>query len=145
MIFGIEIQFIISQVVAILFAIAVAKHDAPAIIHFYDYLASPLFIARFHRYNFWLKFLFCVVVSLLASPYWPDGLFYGLASGLWIWLVFDPALNISSGKQKWDYLGLNDADGRFWNGLFGRNSGKIKAVLLSVAIIAVNLIYKLLL
>lgn len=122
-----------------------AKHDAPAVIEFENDGVDNKLMSIFHRYNFWVKVLFCAVAGLVASPYWIDSLFYGLTSALWIYLVFDPALNLNRPKVKWHYLGLNDADGRFWNGTFGKNSGKIKAVILSVAIIAVNLIYKFLL
>ena len=143
-------QIYIVQAIAILFAVALAKHDAPAIIQFEKLEKDNLLMARFHRYNFWAKTLFCVLAALIFLPKdimttkLPDFLnmfFSGLLSGLWIYLLFDPCLNKNRPGRDWDYIGSNDADGRRWIKWFGENAGEKKAVILSVLVIAVNILF----
>lgn len=130
---------IIVQVISILFAVALAKHDAPAIDKFNERGIDNISMSVFHRYNAWLKLFFCIASAFAYCPNWKSAILAGLFSGLWIYLVFDIALNRSRHyKLKWHYLGLNDKDGRFWNNWFGDLSGKAKAIVLLAAIIAVN-------
>jgi hypothetical protein len=117
------------QAITIIFAYALAKHDAPAVSHFENWSATPKEIAVFHRYNVWIKGCYCFVIFSIV--FWLDTVVNGINAGLvsagWIYLLFDPILNISrTQKRKWDYLGMNDADGRFWNGLFTISKGKSK-------------------
>lgn len=120
-----------------------AKHDAPAVNQFEHYGTSNKQMAVFHRYNSLAKFFYCLAVSLLPAE-WPntdllDMLFRGVLSALWIWLVFDPVLNISrSPKRKLFYLGMNDSDGRFWNGTFGKYAGQWKFAVLFFLIVIIN-------
>lgn len=131
---------ILIQAIAIQFAIAMAFHDAPAVTNFELNGVTPEAMSTFHRNGWWSKVFFCLICAL--SPGW--GLWlkmaaYGLLSGLWVYLLFDPVLNRSRRPRRpWDYLGLNDGDGRFWNSIFGRQAGKIKAVVLLLAIITIN-------
>jgi hypothetical protein len=89
-----------------------------------------------------LKIIFCIVCGAIFWPGVVEMLFAFALSGLCIWLLFDPVLNRSRDRKRaWHYLGMNDEDGKFWNGLFGKNSGKVKAAVLSAAIAALNIIY----
>lgn len=129
----------IVQAISILFAFGLARHDAPAVLNFEDKGVDPLQMAKFHRYNNWTKFAFCL---LAAATGFPDVLnigFAGLLSFLWIYLVFDIALNKARGKS-WDYIGSNDADGRRWIKWFGNNAGEIKALILFGLIAGVNVL-----
>lgn len=127
----------ITQALSILFAYALAKHDGAAI----ELFNSPdpnLQMAKFHRYNNWTKFAFCLLASLAAFPDLLNMGFNGLLSFLWIYLLFDPVLSKSRGKD-WDYLGENDADGRRWIKWFGKgNAGERKFFILVVVILVVN-------
>lgn len=141
-------MFYLIQVISIWFAFSMAKHDAPAVSSFEFHGIDVHQQSIFHRYNFWNKVSFCFVAACSMYEYdflWSlDDMFFGGAiAAAWIYLLFDPILNICrKPKKKWHYLGLNDADGRFWNGTFGRYSGTIKAVVLLLAIIALNFVYE---
>jgi len=131
------------QILAIQFAISLAKHDAPAVSQFEHYGLANKQMARFHRYGWWAKLLFCLVAAIIPAQ-WPNTdllaiAVRGLMAGLWVYLVFDPALNLCrSPRRKLLYLGLNDADGRFWNGTFGRHAGVWKVIVLGVVIAGIN-------
>lgn len=125
--------FIFEQLTTILFAIFCAKHDAPAVSRFEYSGVSKEEMAAFHRWNLGIKGAYCFAVSLAHWYDWQEMLFSGVSAALWIWLLFDPVLNISrKPRRPWDYLGMNDRDGRTWNRLFGRAAGKVKAVILAV-------------
>ncbi|CAL7961525.1 membrane hypothetical protein [Gammaproteobacteria bacterium] len=134
--------FYIVQVIAILFAVTLAKHNAPAVIKFADGVSNKL-MAVFHRYNWFTKFFFCLLASAIPKPFSVlDSLLYGGISFAWIYLLFDIVLNKNTNKR-WYYLGQNDADGRFWLWLFKKKAGKIKAVSLTFLIIILNILYEL--
>lgn len=135
-----NLYFYISQAIAFLFAIALAKHDAPAVIHFEHYGVPNNELARFHRYNNWVKFFFCLLAAITAIPEWKDMICTGLVSALWIYLVFDIALNLNRPGKNWDYIGRNDADGRRWVKWFGKGAGEMKAVIIAIMIISVNIL-----
>lgn len=128
------------QIISILFAISVAKHDAPAANHFENFGVTPKETSIFHRYNFWLKFFFCLCtsVAVLFISGFTDGLNSGLLSFAWIYLVFDPALNLALKNKPWYYLGKHDADGRFWLSKFGKNAGVWKAAIILAFIATLN-------
>ena len=135
-----EILFYGIQVVSIIFAVVLAKHDAPAVIHFENKGVDPLTMAKFHRYNVWVKSLFHVVCALPFLPDLKTSIASGLLSFLWVWLLFDIALNKSRPGRSWDYIGENDADGRRWIEWFGKKAGEWKAVILSIGIVSVNVL-----
>lgn len=139
------VTLIVLQVAAIAFAVVAALQNAPAVDSFNKYgLADwpgwKVQIARFHRYNNWIKFLFCVICSLLAGPEWLGILITGFVCGLWIYLVFDIVLSKAIGKP-WHYQSRNDPHGRFWILSFTEETaGKWKALILSASIIITNLL-----
>lgn len=132
------------QILSILFAIGLAKHDAPAVTDFEHDGADPKQMSKFHRYGVWSKLFFCIAVALI--PHWEFVVMvkYGLLSGLLVWLVFDPVVNLARyPKRNWYYLGKNDADGRRWIKLFGEGkAGKIKAIVLGILILGINIFYQ---
>lgn len=131
------------QAISIAFALAMAWHNAPAVSQFEHSGINNLWMARFHRYGWWTRAVFVGICSLVGPLTWWDAGARGLMSFLWVYLIFDIALNRSRIPARlWHYLGLNDADGRFWNGTFGRYAGKIKAAIISSAIVAANMIYQ---
>lgn len=134
----------IIQAIAALFAFVLAKHDGPAVTVFEDKGITPLQMAVFHRYNNWVKFFFCIAASSVFAWVWIDMILTGILSFLWIYLVFDPALNKSRPGRSWDYMGSNDADGRRWLKWFGKNAGEKKAVILLLLIIVINILNKIL-
>lgn len=138
-------QELIYQACAVGFAIVLAKHNAPTVLHFEDFgfrseAERNKAMAKFHRYNNWVKGIFCLMAALLLLPDWKESLFAGVLTGLWIYLVFDIALNKNRPGISWDYLGLNDADGRRWIKWFGKNAGEVKALILLAAIAATNVL-----
>ena len=130
----------IIQVISLLFAIVLAKHDGPAITVFEDKGVTPKQMAVFHRYNNWLKFFFCLLAASVFYWEWLDMAIAGVLSFLWIYLAFDIFLNKERPGRSWDYLGSNDADGRMWIKWFGNGAGEWKAVILLLAIITINVL-----
>ena len=128
----------IVQVLSIAAAIAMAKHDAPAVIHFENKGVDPLTMSKFHRYNVWTKSVFCILCAVAGGPVFLDMFYPGILSALWIYLLFDPVLNKNRPGRGWDYLGTNDADGRRWIKWFGDNAGEFKAAILLLLIIGIN-------
>lgn len=134
-----HIEFIVQAVVAV-FAVVTAFHDAPAVQVFRYHGVSNKEMAQFHRYNVWLKFLFCVVAALAAGPKLVTMIFTGLVCATWVYLLFDIAINVRTGK-KWSYISIDNANGRTWYRWFWKSAGQVKAALLLLAIAALNFIY----
>lgn len=140
------IYFFIIQGIAILFTIACAKHDAPAVVHFENYGFSTVGqqekeLGKFHNNNSLMKFFFCCAAALYVLPDWKEAIAVGLITALWIWFLFDIVLNLNRIPiRKWHYLGSHDRDGRTWQKLFGKNAGKVKALVLFSAIVGVNVL-----
>ena len=132
----------IVQALSIWAAFVFAWKDAPSVREFHNDGVIPEDMAKFHKNGSFLKFLVCILAGLIFKDNYLFGGFSFALCGLWIWLLFDPVLNLAR-KQglTWDYLGLNDADGRRWRKWFGeKNAGKWKAVVLSAAIVGLNLL-----
>lgn len=140
------IYFITIQILAILFAFSSAKHDSVAVNHFEGYgflndIQLRQNIKVFHSSNSWMKFFFCCAAALYVLPDWKEAITVGLIAALWIWFLFDIILNLNRiPVRKWHYLGSNDKDGRRWQRLFGKNAGKVKALVLVVMIVAINIL-----
>jgi hypothetical protein len=132
----------IVQALSIWAAFVFAWKDVPAVRKFHNDGASPEEMAGFHRNGWVIKVFFCILAGLVFKDNYLFGGFSFILSGLWIWLLFDPVLNVSRDQGfTWDYLGLNDADGRRWRKWFGdKKAGKWKAVVLSAAILILNLL-----
>ncbi len=132
----------IVQALSIWAAFVFAWKDAPSVRKFHNDGVSPEEMAKFHKNGSFLKFMVCILAALVFKD---NYLFAGassLLSGLWIWLLFDPVLNVSR-KQgiEWDYVGENDADGRRWRKWFGpEKAGRKKAFYLSAAIVVINVL-----
>ena len=140
------IYFFIIQGIAILFAFFSARHDSVAVNHFegYGFLNDYQLrqnIKVFHASNSWMKFFFCCAAALYCLPNWIEAIAVGLITALWIWFLFDIILNLNRIPiRKWHYLGSHDRDGRTWQKLFGKNAGKVKALVLFSAIVGVNVL-----
>lgn len=128
--------FLIVQAASFLFAWSVAKHDAPAVTNFRVKGIEPKDNSVFHRYNVWLKGVF-VFMAFLPSL----NLLDAAASALWVYLVFDIALNLNRPGFAWYYVGANDADGRRLTKWFGGNAGKYKAAICLLLILAINILH----
>lgn len=128
------------QILSILAAIALARHDAPAVIHFEYHGVDNNSMAKFHRNNNYIKFVFCLLAASCFYPDWKEMLYAIVLCGLWIYLLFDIVLNKNRPGKNWDYIGLNDADGRRWTKWFGQRAGEWKAIILSLLIIITNLL-----
>jgi len=141
------------QILSIQIAISLAKHDAPAVIHFENFGADPVETSRFHRYNSWVKFFFCCACCFIMCDHlseWMEGIKGGILSFLWIYLVFDIALNMERSKiqaevkRQWYYLGSHDSDGRRWQKWFKKDAGKWKAVIIGGTIAIINVLIRVL-
>ena len=128
---------ILLQAISILFSVAAAVISAPIVSRFEINGATVKQIDKLHSYTFWIKVVVCLVIMVIS---WE--LFSGLFFALWDYLLFDVVLNrLRKPKRHWDYLGLNDNSGRFWNGTFGVNAGRWKACILIFILILTNFIY----
>ncbi len=133
---------IVNQIIAIAFGIVLAWHDAPAVSSFERNDAPGPWMARFHRYNNWVKAMFCLGSAWAYWPDWYTAVFCGLLCAGWVYFVFDPILAVSrEPARNWYYKGLNDKDGRFWRRIGGEKAGIAKAIVLLLLIAALNFTY----
>lgn len=132
----------IVQALSIWAAFVFAWKDAPSVREFHNDGVSQEDMGKFHKNGSFLKLLVCILAGLVFNENYLFAGFSFVLSGLWIWLLFDPVLNRARSQGfKLDYLGLNDADGRRWRKWFGdKNAGKWKAVVLSAAILILNIL-----
>lgn len=128
------------QILSILVAVFLARHDAPAVLHFEYHGVDNNSMAKFHRNNNFIKFVVCCLAACVFYPDIKSMFFAGLLSALWIYLLFDIVLNKNRPGKNWDYIGQNDADGRRWIKLFGQRAGEWKAILLFALIVITNIL-----
>lgn len=134
------------QVISFTFSVLAAAIGAPIVSRFEFSGGSDIVrkMTLLHRYTFLAKAFFCIAMAAIVfviTRNYGYAAISGLLGALWIWLTFDILLNrMRKPKRPWDYLGLNDGDGRFWNSVFGKQSGKFKAAILLAAIITINII-----
>lgn len=124
-----------------------AAHDEPCVTYMENYVNKKDWqMDRFHRYNSWAKFFFCLAASFIGVAVKVDWHIFlvifsnGALAALWVWLVFDPALSIMRPGRNWDYIGQNDDDGKRWIKWFGKNAGEWKAVILFILIVIITTI-----
>lgn len=130
------------QAAAILFTLFAAKISAKIVTRYENKGATIHQMTLLHRYTFLIKLAYCIGTAAIFIPDLKGAAFSGLLAALWIYIIFDPLISIwRIPKRPWHYLGLNDADGRFWNGTFGKNAGKFKAAILAAALITTNILY----
>ena len=141
---------IIGQVICILIAYCMAKHDVVPVNYFRNYGIDTSKMKEFHGSNAFTKFFIILGLSLfiLFNPhawllnYFFDALIMGLVNFLWLGLVFDIVLNISrEGDFKWDYIGTNDITGKFLLRIFRKRAGKVKAIICVVGIVILNILH----
>lgn len=140
----------ISQIICVLIAYCMAKHDVTPVDHFSFFGVTTAEQRDFHSSNTFTKFFVVLGFSLLIlfNPhawlfnYFLDAVIAGVVNFLWIWLVFDIVLNINRKRDvKWDYISVNDSTGKHLIKLFGQKAGKIKTLICSVGIIVLNILY----
>lgn len=128
------------QAISVAFAVITAAISAPIVTRFERNGATVRQMTLLHRYTALVKIAFGLVVVLQALPDLHRAAFSGVFAFLWVYILFDPLLSrFRRPKRPWHYLGLNDGDGRFWNGTFGRDAGKWKAAILLTLITLTNL------
>lgn len=131
---------IIAQLIAIVVALSMGRHDGTAIKVFNEKgWAGKRENWWFHQTNNLTKFLFVILLARMAAPDQQAMAFVGIASGLWIYLYFDIATGVWGHANDTWYLGQNDDNGNWWRKLFGKDAGKWKAFILTVIIIGLNL------
>lgn len=135
------ISLIIISLCSIGFAIMLAAHDEPCVTYMENYVHKKDWeMDRFHRYNAWTKFFACLGFAFIGVKIqltWHCFFLIfsnGMLAALFVWLVFDPALSIMRPGRNWDYIGINDDDGKRWTKWFGKNAGEYKAIILTVII-----------
>jgi hypothetical protein len=130
------------QVISILFPIAAAVISAPIVTRYENSGTDVRRMTLLHRYTFLIKSIYVGAWTASCYGHWREMAFtFGLSS-MWIYLLFDIVLNrMRRPARPWDYLGLNDGDGRFWNGTFGHGAGKWKVVILTTTLIILNILY----
>ena len=88
-------------------------------------------------------FMILLAIGLVEyrSAGWFPGLLTFAACGFVYWFTFDPAYALKI-NQKWFYLGSTAGSDKGLGKLLGKNAGQIKAAFCVVAIITINLVYK---
>ena len=133
------IEFI-AQGMAIVMALSMGRHDGTAINVFHEKgWAGKKENWWFHQTNNLTKFLFVVLLATTAAPDIQAMVFVGIASGLWVYMVFDMATGLWGHAKDPFYLGQNDDNGNKWRKTFGNDAGKIKAGILLLIILGINL------
>lgn len=133
--------FYLIQLLSILFALASALHDSPAVFVFGDKGIPDYKNKLFHLSNWLMKFYFCVLAGIVG--YYEggakDGVFLFFACGGWIYSLFDPFLSQFLGKGFF-YLGEEAWSDNVWRKL-GKNAGRWKVFTLIGICILLNLLY----
>ena len=133
------IEFI-AQGMAIVVALSMGRHDSTAIKVFHEKgWAGKKENRWYHQTNNLTKFLFVVILAISAAPDKQAMVFVGITSGLWIYLYFDIATGAWGHAKDPFYLGQNDDNGNWWRKTFGKDAGKIKAGILFLIILGLNL------
>jgi hypothetical protein len=138
-----------------LFTNALAHMQGPTVAHIEERGAPPFVYDALHQFGAYTKFFFLVAVaSVVFCWHFHAGLGEaikrGIGSGLIcffaMWALFDPMLNKARPEglpRSWDYISINDSDGKRWIRWFGEKAGRIKAYILTTVTCLLTLIYKL--
>ena len=131
---------LISQGMAIVVALSMGRHDATAIKVFHENgWGGKNENWWFHQTNNLTKFLFVILLATTAAPDIMAMVFVGITSALWIFLYFDIATGAWGHAKDPFYLGQNDDNGNWWRKSFGKDAGKIKAAILFLILLGLNL------
>lgn len=122
------------QTTTVFFAIACAWLNKWPVYKFRESGASKKMERDFHAANALVKILF----TGLACQHGHDVLVIVLVTLLIQWLVFDIALNLFTGR-KWFYLGQTAKLDKWLTEGFDDEAGKVKAVLVFLIIVIINL------
>lgn len=134
-------QFIITEVFALVYVFYAGRHDAPACDHFAEYGVHPTASKIFHATNFKAK---CAVgaIALLQfhSCKWYVIAMMALALMFIMWMPFNISLNLRRNPRKpWDYLseGSNTTD-RSVQFIFKNNAGMWLTIVSAALVVALN-------
>lgn len=132
----------IAQGFAIVAALLAGYHDGPAIRVFHQKgWESPRKNRQFHHSGAGIRGLIVFLLALLPAPDIQLMVFTGAACACWTYMLFDIACGIWGHAGRWHYLGSNDGHGKTWIRWFGREAGQIKAGVLLLVGVGLNLIY----
>lgn len=128
------------QLMAAVFALLNAFHDAPAVDSFRTFGSNGPDQQLFHNANLLMRgavLILCASNVFLVSN-WLTALLTFISCMCIMWLVFDIVLNLKrDGNFKWYYLRNKGIDGRLlqW---FGKKAGKLKAITCAVIVSLTN-------
>jgi hypothetical protein len=118
------------QLYSILFAVALAYSNKVPCEKFRWTGTSIKEDKIFHRANLIVKVLFALIISNgIVLPF--------ILCGLWLWLVFDIALNVFIGNT-WFYTGDTAKSDRLLKRYLGEYAGLVKMLVVSSAILTIN-------
>lgn len=130
----------IAQGFAIVAALLAGYHDGPAIRVFHQKgWESPRKNRQFHHSGAGIRGLIVFLLALLPAPDIQLMVFTGATCACWTYMLFDIACGIWGHAGSWWYLGQNDDNGNWWRKTFGKDAGKIKAGILFLILLAINL------
>lgn len=136
------LSWIISQLLMILYIRLAAWHHAPAVNAMRDYVPSPNpYEDPFHT-NAWIQAMIvalCIALGLLSYQPLLWCVVSGMLSAFYYWLLFDVWLNLGTYKS-WDYLGNDATLDRWLRRLFSSRAGEMKAVILVIVIVIINIL-----
>jgi len=136
------LSWIISQVLMVLYIRFAAWHHSPAVNAMREYVPTPNpYEDPFHTYA-WLQaaiVALCISLGLLSydTIWWC--IVSGVLSACYYWLLFDVWVNLGT-HRSWDYLGKDPSLDRWLRRMFGSRAGEMKAVILVVLIIIINVL-----
>jgi hypothetical protein len=135
--------WIIAQVLMVLYVRFAAWHHTPAVNAMREYVPTPNpYEDPFHFWSWFQAALLSLALAcgLLSYYEWFWCLSFGKLCVAWYWLLFDPWLNNGTGKD-WDYLGSDAGLDGWLRRNFGKKAGKIKAAIMTLSIILINLLF----
>lgn len=132
----------IAQGIAISAALLAGYHDGPAIRVFHQKgWESPRKNRQFHHSGAGIRALFVFLLALLPAPDIQLMLFTGATCACWVYMFFDMACGAWGHAGNLWYMGENDSHGNAWRRMFGQEAGQIKAGILFLIEVGLNLTY----
>jgi hypothetical protein len=135
-------SWIISQVLMIIYIRFASWHHAPGVNAMREYVPTPNpYENPFHFWSWFQAAIVALSLSLGLISYQPLSwcIVMGVLCAVWYWLLFDPMLNLGTGKS-WDYLGSGSTMDRWLKRRFGNNAGEYKAIIMLLLIILINVL-----
>jgi hypothetical protein len=123
-------MFLYTEILALICAICLGHHDAPACDAFTIYGSGPKEQARFHRSNFQIKAAITTLMALAvlySSFNWVLAVLVIIPNTMILWAGFNVSLNVARQiERSWDYISPSSNKTDVWlHKRFGKHAGRV--------------------